>query len=411
MISKTSTGRSAAALGLGVLALAGGAQMAQAQDAGAALPNCNDATMFPNPIYLAGSSAFEPAAAKIAVKLSTQATPYNFIYKATASCDGPANIRDKLTLAGTGDYFVLDPSDPTNTKAVTKQCSLDAVVTKADVGVADVSYTSCFSDTLPAGMAESLGPVQTMLFVVPKMNTTMTAISAEQAAAIWGCGAAGAVSPYIDETAIQQRNATSGTQIMVSKYIGVPAAAFKGVANATGGALVTSLLAVTDFSKAIGFYAADGYDTKRATLTSLAFRGFNQDKAYYADSTASATDKKNTRDGHYQIFGPLHLFTTGTAPTGVAKKAIDWIQGTSEIVAGKPLSFVDIEAGSGLVPQCAMKVIRDTDGGFLKPYKPPVSCSCYYEMVVTNSSSGECVPCMDNSACTGGKTCQSNFCE
>ena len=391
-------------VGVGALAFLGSAQLAHAQTS----PNCSDATMFPNPIYLAGSSAFEPTAGKIAVKLSAQPTKYTIIYKATASCDGPAAIRDNVTLAGNGDYFVVDPTDAT--KVVPKQCSLDAVVTKADVGVADVSYFACNNDTLPAAMSESLGPVQSMLFVVPEANTTITAISAEQAAAIWGCGTMGSVSPFIDETAIQQRNALSGTQIMVSKYIGVPANGFKGVMNGTGGNLVTSLLAVADAQKAIGFYAADGYDTKRSTLNALAFRGVGQTKAYYADSTAAATDKRNVREGRYEIFGPVHFFAAGT-PTGNAKKAIDWIQGTAPIEAGLPLGYIDVEAGAGMVPLCAMKVTRETDGGYLKPYKPPVSCGCYYEKVVTQATPAGCVPCADSSTCTGGKTCQSQFCE
>ena len=58
-----------------------------------------------------------------------------------------------------------------------------------------------------------------------------------------------------------------------------------------------------------------------------------------------------------------------------------------------------------------MKVTRDADGAYLKPYKPPVSCSCYYEAVVTQMSAADCVPCAGDADCAGGKTCQSKFCE
>jgi hypothetical protein len=409
MRSEIPNGRTVLTLGLGALTLLAATHTAHAQTN----PNCNDATMFPNPIYLAGSSAFEPTAGKIAVKLSAQTTKYTLIYKATASCDGPAAIVGNVTLTGNGDTFTVDPADAT--KVVTKQCSLDATATKADIGACDVSYDACTGTAVPSGVADFSGPVQAMEFIVPEVNTTITAISSEQAAAIWGCGMPGMVGMFTDETAIQQRNAQSGTQIMVSKYIGVPAAMMKGVMNGTGGNLVTSLLAVTSNPQAaIGFYAADGYDTKRATLNALAFRGVGQTKAYYADSTAAATDKKNVRDGHYQIFGPVHLFAnvgTGTVATGNAKKAIDWIQGTAEIEAGKPLGFIDIEGGAGMVPQCAMNVKRDSDGGLLKPYTPPVKCGCYFEKVVTQTSSAACVPCTTDASCSGGKTCQSQFCE
>src|SRR5689334_3268650 len=94
------------------MTLAGGAAVFGCLVAGAAhgqaIPNCNDATMFPNPIYVAGSSAFEPAAGNMAIKLSalTGADQVTIIYKATSSCDGPAAIRDNVTLTGSADYFV-----------------------------------------------------------------------------------------------------------------------------------------------------------------------------------------------------------------------------------------------------------------------------------------------------------------
>jgi hypothetical protein len=318
-----------------------------------------------------------------------------------------------VTLTGNGDYFAPDPTDAT--KPMTKNCVLDAAVTKADVGVADVAYAACYGTAIPATLGEFLGPVQAMEFIVPEANTTVTAISAEQAAAIWGCGMGGSVAPFIDETGIMQRGATSGTQIMVSKYIGVSADMFKGVPNGTGGNLVTSLLAVTDPQKAIGYLAADSYDTKRTTLNALAFRGAGQTKAYYADSTAAATDKKNVRDGHYMIQGPVHFTgtvgTTGAPTNANFKKVVDWIQGNVPIEAGKPYGYIDLEGGSGMVPLCAMHVTREVDGGFLKPYKPAVSCNCYYENVVTKAIPAGCVACTDSSSCATGTTCQSGYCE
>jgi ABC-type phosphate transport system substrate-binding protein len=403
--------RLAVPTGLAALVLFGSARVALAQTT---TVNCNDTTMFPNPIYMGGSSAFEPTAAQIAVKLAALATPYTLIYKATASCDGPADIRDALILTGSADHFVLN-----GTTVATQQCVLDpagAAPITADVGIADVAYDACFpGSTVPAGMKDFPGPVQAMQFIVPKANTTVTAISADQAAAIWGCGTTSGVAPFTDETAIEQRNAQSGTQIMVSKYIGVSPDAMKGVMNGTGGNLVTSLLAVTNPQVAIGFLASDAYDSRRTTLNALAFKGFGQTKAYYADSDPAVHDKQNVRDGHYMIFGPEHFFAkvdgTGVA-IGNAKKLIDWVQGTVAIDATKPYGYIDIEGLAGMVPQCAMKVSRDTDGGLLKPYKPAVSCGCYYQQVVTAvMPPPNCTPCQDSTSCTGGKTCQTGFCE
>src|SRR5262245_46644156 len=166
--------------------------------------------------------------------------------------------------------------------------------------------------------------------------------------------------------------------------------------NASTGDLVGSLLAVTDPSKAIGFVAADAYETRRAMLNALAFKGFDQTKAYYPDSDANATDKRNVRDGHYMIQGPLHLITRamGGQPSDAnAKKIIDWLQGTAAVDPANPNTFIDIIAAAGNVPQCAMQVKRDTDGGLFSVYKPAVSCGCYFESKVTGKTPATCTAC------------------
>src|SRR5262245_47959369 len=202
---------------------------------GQAVPNCNDTTMFPNPVYISGSSAFEPTAGNMAVQLSklTGADQITIIYKATSSCDGPASIRDNTTLTGSADYFVPNATDAT--KGDKKTCSLDAAVTKADLGIADIFYENCPGNTLPipATITDTQGPVQAMIFIVPESNTTQTNLTAEEAQDIWGCGMAGAVEPFTsDMTDTQQRNSGSGSQGIVAKAINVPATAFKGKMNA-----------------------------------------------------------------------------------------------------------------------------------------------------------------------------------
>jgi hypothetical protein len=385
---------------------------------GQAVPNCNDTTMFPNPIYLSGSSAFEPTAGNMAIKLSAQtgADKVTIIYKATSSCDGPTNIGGNVTLTGSADYFVPSATNPdVATKA---SCSLDAAVTKADVGVCDVFYENCPGNaaTIPATMTDVQGPVQAMIFIVPESNTTSTSLSAEEAQDIWGCGMTGAVEPFTsDVTDTQQRNSGSGTQGVVAKAINVPPGSFKGKMNAAGGDLVTSLLAAPNPPSAIGFLAADSYDTKRTTLNALAFRAFTQTKAFYADSTADTLDKKNVRDGHYVVWGPEHFFATYDATTKMitnpkAAKFIGMINGT---VATTAFNYIDIEGKAGVVPQCAMKVSRDQDGGFLKPYTPAAPCGCYYESVVTKTPTPPgCTACPNGDGdCTGGKKCFNKFCE
>src|SRR5882724_3572752 len=126
--------------------IAGSAAVFACLFAGAAhaqVPMCSDATMVgPNPIYLSGSSAFEPTAGYMAVKLGALAgaDQVTLVYSATSSCDGPTNIRDNKTLTGNADYWTAN-GDPT----MKHSCVLD-LGTKADVGVSDIFYENCPSN-------------------------------------------------------------------------------------------------------------------------------------------------------------------------------------------------------------------------------------------------------------------------
>lgn len=381
---------------------------------GQTVPNCNDPTMFPNPIYIAGSSAFEPTAGNMAVKLAalTGADKVTLIYKGTSSCDGPAAIRDNTSLMGNADYFTPNAMDPS--VGDKHSCALD-IGTKADVGVSDIFYENCPGNTLPIpdGLTDVQGPVQAMIFIVPETNKTNTDLTYEEANAIWGCGMNSGVTPFTSDADIMQRNSGSGTQGVVAKSIGVAAGAFKGMMNASGGNLVTALKAA-DATKAIGFLAADSYDTQRDTLNALAFRALSQTKAFYADSTAASFDKKNVRDGHYVVWGPEHFFAaydkaTKKITNAKAEKFIGWINGNVSTTA---FNYIDVEAKAGVIPQCAMKVTRDQDGGFIRPFTPAGgSCGCRFESVATKATPAGCMACTADTECTGGKKCLNNFCE
>jgi len=401
-------------VGLAVALL--GAAPARAQTTTVA---CDDPTVLPNPVYMAGSSAIEAMLARFAVQLKAK-QGVDLVYAPIASCNGVTIVSDSTqVMSGTAHYYTAPAAvdgGATSSSPVTNSCTIPTG-TKALMGVADVSYESCMGTAIPTTLGTWGAMVQSMLIVVPEANVTTTAISMEQAAAIWGCGAKGNQTPFIDETAIQQRNPNSGTQVMVAKAIGVPETAFKGVTNAGTSNLIASLLAVPNPQIAIGFAAADAYATKRSTLNAVAFRGRGQTKAYYADSDANAVDKMNVRDGHYVIQGPLHLFAPLTAgqPSATAKKLIDWITGAVPIDPADATNtgYITTVAQAGNVPPCAMKVQLDKDGGNFSPYTPPVSCGCFFDKVVNNLTTNPpgCTPCTADAQCTGGKRCQTGYCE
>jgi ABC-type phosphate transport system substrate-binding protein len=406
--------KTACALASAVGVIGAGAQV-RAQGA---TPPCSDTTAFPNPVYMAGSSAFEPTLARLALKLAAQTPPVTVIYKTSASCDGANVIVSAGPLTGNADYYAPNPAISATSPLpyVIKNCTLDPDHPTALIGVADVAFQTCIGTPPPVTIGEYTGPIQAMLFVVPAANKTTTAISAEQAAAIYGCGVNSGVPPFTDITAIQQRNSTSGTQRMIAAYIGVDPTAWQGNQNSKSGDMVNSLLAVTTSSKAIGILAADVYASppNPTNLNMLAFRGFNQTKAYYADSAPGIFDKKNVRDGHYMIQGPLHFFTTLTAgqPTAQAKQMLDWLQGNGVLDPANPNAYIDLVTAAGAVPNCAMKVRRDVDGGYLTACTPAVSCGCYFETVATKTTPAGCKPCTSNADCTtAGTTCQTGYCE
>jgi hypothetical protein len=376
---------------------------------------CSDTSVLPNPVYLAGSSAIEPMLQSFAVQIRAKQN-ISLIYNPISSCSGVIDIADSTqVLTGTAHYYTVDPTDAT--KTVINSCTL-AGGTKPLIGVSDVGYDACLGVDRPAAIGEWHGPVQSMLIVVPEANVTTTAMSWQQAAAIWGCGANGKQTPFIDESAIQQRVSTSGTQVMVARAIGVPETAFRGKSNKGGSDLITSILAVPDPQTAIGILAADAYAPLRAKLNAVAFQGKGQTKAYYADSDVNAVDKKNVRDGHYVIQGPLHFFAPLTAgqPSTVAKQILDWLTGAKPIdPVGDPnnTGYVSTVAAAGDVPPCAMKVQMDKDGGFFSPYTPTVSCGCFFDKAVSlvSAAPAGCVACTSDAGCTGSKRCQTGYCE
>ena len=374
---------------------------------------CSDTASLPNPIYLAGSSAFEPILSQLAVQIS-RAQGVSIIYQPISSCNGvsavspPADLPVPQPLTGTADYYLTNKTDPT--KVDICNCNL-AGNTMAAIGVSDVALESCQTTARPATIGEWFGPEQAMLIVVPKANLTTTALSAEQAAAIWGCGK---YQGFTDPNAIQQRSATSGTQIQIAKNIGVPEVSFVGHPNGSSSAMLTSLLSVADPQTAIGFVANDFYDTKRSVLNSVAFQGKGQNKAYYADSDSIADDLLNVREGRYMIQGPLHFFSTLTAgaPSASAALVINWLTGAAPIDPSKPGSYVTTVATSGDVPQCAMKVKLDKDGGYFSPYVPPVSCHCAFQKAKNvRLPAGACPVCKADTDCSGGLKCQTGYCE
>jgi hypothetical protein len=279
----------------------------------------------------------------------------------------------------------------------------------------DIGNSALFNSECPTGMspppatvALTSGPVQAYVLAVPKASN-QTAITMEEAYFVFGFGAAGMVEPWVNEAQMFIRTISKSTLLAWAANISVPAGKWKGIRHDGSPMVVSSLQTSTSPAAAIGILGAEVYDSLRDSLFALAFRARGQQAAYYPDSTFTARDKKNVRDGHYTVWSPTIWmdFVSGTTPTKPdARYVVDLIAGKS-VTPAQGFDMATIVAAVGLVPDCAMGVKRDREGGQLSVYRPQESCVCKYESIVATSS---CQTCSPSQACSTG-TCRNGFCE
>jgi hypothetical protein len=96
--------------------------------------------------------------------------------------------------------------------------------------------------------------------------------------------------------------------------------------------------------------------------------------------------------------------TSGTPVKTDARYVVDLIAGHS-VTPAAGFDIFDMISKVGLVPDCAMQVKREFEGGPLSPYKPTESCTCKYESIVATSSCETC-----STTCATG-VCRNGFCE
>jgi hypothetical protein len=357
------------------------------------------------------------------------------VYLGAGSCFGVNAMLDPAhqqlaNIGKTATYY--DPALDTNGNVQQGTCAVDDATRTADLGISDVFPTTCVpalvsQGGLPNNLHDFFGPVQVMEMVVPSTSKE-TSISAEAAYMVWGFGSASGVSPWTDETFLLQRSGSSGTQNMISAAVGLDPNVWHGVSNKSSGNVLTAITNVATGKgidggpssdpnagqKTMGILASDVADGNRQYLKPLAFQDVNEACGWYPDSTGASFDKANVRDGHYPIWGPSHLVayadSNGNATNGAVKTLVDAMNGSNAQVLAT-LDVVQFYAKSHIIPTCAMHVQRAQDGHEYKPFAPPVSCSCYYDLQATGQTS--CKSCQHDADCAnapgGATTCVTAF--
>ncbi len=397
----------------GASVLAQGLFSSSPVSAAAGDPECSSLT---GVVFVSGSSAVQPALQGLAKSLTPAGT--TIVYFSAGSCAGVAAILGTPQAAATtGTYW--------DATGAPKTCNVTTSQT-VDIGVSDVFATSCPTVTAAQLTTAKIHDydtffAQVMEFVVPGGDggSDQTSISAEAAYLTFGLGNNGA-TPWDNQALFAVRNNTSGTQIMLSKAIGLDAGKWLGQNDGGAGTVqkdITNRLtpngtgtgAAADPKKLIGILSSGEADKDPVAMKKLAFQGKGLSCAYWADSGVSALDKKYVRDGHYPVWGPLHVLAkadeAGVPSSASAKKVIDTLGSADQ-------SILDIEIAAHVVPLCAMNVTRDSEVGPMTSIQPTGACGCYFDSKVAAKLPEECVECAKATDCPASRSkCNYGYCE
>jgi ABC-type phosphate transport system substrate-binding protein len=362
----------------------------------------------PNLIYATGSTNLAPLLRAVAPLLADNDPPYTVVYQPQTSCKGA------------GAMFETDPLKrlikdiPNNwafyydTTGVKNYCLLNPAGNAVDIGESDVYARTCGYDSR-AGIADYPGPIQAITFVVPALSTQRS-ISAEAAHFLFGAGGSmGLVQPWTDPRLYFVRSSGTGTIQLTSRAINVPAAAWWGIDRLSSDNLRDSMEGIDPSAaeRAIGVLSSDFADQARANLRMLAFQGAGQGCGYLPDTSPSSYDKVNVRDGHYPIWGPIHLYAATT--NGVPSRAADALVRRFSVPRLEK-NLLEAIVASGYIPACAMRVQRDQEMGPMASHQPQFGCGCFYEAKVNGRAA--CQTCNGPGDCPSARpACNYGFCE
>lgn len=363
---------------------------------------CED---LPNPTIGLGGSAAKPLMARFGAELATLPEPITLIFQSTTSCFGITAYTDQTPMTGIANYW--------DAQGVEQSCELPLVGVMPNYGLMSIDPLLCAGvEAVPDDLGERLGPVTPWSLIVP-IASSQTTISAEAVYFVYGFGAAlGMVSPWASDAELYARNATASSQIALALAAGIPVAKFKGNDTVTANGMVAAVAMSQDPEAALGFVGAEVADLNRDVIRTLAFQAYDQTCGYWPDSSATAFDKQNVRDGHYVLWTPYRFYAPVDGmgeivhePTRIAIAAI-----AGEGLPTPDFPALDLIIDNGSIPRCAMQVWRDEELGPLMSYAPADPCGCYYEFRVTGEAS--CEVCVETSDCSEpGVSCRQGFCE
>jgi hypothetical protein len=364
---------------------------------------CQD---LPSPVYLYGSSALNLGLRTLSQAIAGTAT---VVYQNDTSCLGLDSILTGITrLRGVAQYWPAGSDQPLPCAIENEQ--------PADIGLCDVSPTSCIPGFAGnANLVDDIGPAQVFMFTVPNGSSQRT-ISAEAAYSVFGYDAGG-VEPWTDPASLVRRGVSSGVQLTIAASLELEPRFWRGVIKQRSSEVKPALLALANPDRALGITSADVAEEAdtRANLRTLAYQQIGQNCAFTPDSSLGSSDKRNVRDGHYELWAPFHFYTRGqngrTQDPFIAE-IVSYLSGARPLPNGNT-DFITTLKQAGLVPTCAMRVTRTREGARIAPYEPSPSCGCYFDASPPGGVIPEgCQACVNSSDCPGSApNCNFGFCE
>jgi len=368
-------------------------------------------------VFIENGDTQEPLVKRLGSKLVKSAMPVRLVYKNKRTCDLALDlitpnplINDAIAIK----YIPTVTEDPLWTPlSVTPSCEADDGGNTIGLGIGATFLSSCTNlpATRPADLAEIKGPVQSYGFIVPGSSSQIAFTAQEGYFAYGFAQGTGMATPWLDQALRFSRGPTASTALACAAAIGLKGSQLKGtIPLGNTSTEVLNFVATSGSPDAtIGLMGTEVYDGARNLVKLLAFKGFGQRYAYYPDTSATAFDKKNVRDGHYLPWAPTPYLTrvdgTGKAVDPNVQRVIDLVLG---VRVDADVNGLEQVIASGLVPECAMGVQRDFDGGNLALYSAPESCACYFEAKSPQGKTS-CQTCPSGTCASG--TCRRGYCE
>lgn len=388
---------------------------------GTTAAHAQDCTELPNPVYFPATTLLESFLSKVAPALADETVAgddrMTIIHFPLSSCITYDINRERQPLTGTATYYLPDGTQASCDMPVDSQI-------QADLSAMDVGGVTCLGgEAPPDDLREFPSYVETLGFVVPR-NSSQTAITATEAYYIMKFGGAEGrqVEPWSNPDFVLIRNPGSSTQLTIGANIGISGTQWSGDLTGNQGSSdvrdrVAAENATGNAEQVLGILNSSKWEAASDNLRVLAFQPFNQCLgAVFPDSTSTARDKRNVRDGHYPIWTNLRYIqrfddadqpvsANGTEAAERAARFVRLMTGV-ESLAGVDVAAAVIETGN--VPACAMEVKREVDGGPISPFEHPAPCTCFF--LEENGADSGCETCSDEDPCAEG-TCRFGYCE